>query len=508
MNLSRKVAVNTVLLTGSRALVAASGLVGVLVSTRYLGRDDFGKLTVAIVFASLFGFLTDSGLWLVAAREIARKPESEDHIASNIFTIGLLLSAATVTLSLGVMFIAYGSDQHLIREAILILSIQMLFTAPAGTSGSLMTAHQQAVPIAVAGAVSSAVFIVCLTLVVTLGLGFAGVAATFTIGGVASALTPAFFVLRHRRIRLSYDHDLWHRLVRSTLPQSGVLVINLVYFRIDLILLSLLKAPSDAAIYGIAYKVVEVLILVPVFLMQTLFPEIARAPRHSQRLAELVEGSFSTIIVMLIPVLVIFVSFAPEAIWIAGGPAFSQATPVLQLVTVALALSFMNAVFFTALVALNEQRRLFTLLIGVLATNVILNLALIPPLGARGAGGALIASEVVLLILGRRLYRSAGELPRTERPARLATAAAAAAAAALGVRGFDLPAQGAVHTGILFGSHVSPILTFAIGAPVTVIVFLLVLHAVDGVPRSVRLALANLRQRPSEPSSPPEPVSS
>ncbi len=90
-NLSQKVALNTALLSRGRVAVTASGLVGTIVATRYLGVDRFGQLLTAVTFVALFGVLTDAGVWTIAAREIAKRPQDERPILTTVSLIGLAL---------------------------------------------------------------------------------------------------------------------------------------------------------------------------------------------------------------------------------------------------------------------------------------------------------------------------------------------------------------------------------------------------------------------------------
>jgi O-antigen/teichoic acid export membrane protein len=93
--------------------------------------------------------------------------------------------------------------------------------------------------------------------------------------------------------------------------------------------------------------------------------------------------------------------------------------------------SYLNAVFGYVLVGLGRQALLFRLSLAVLGANVALNLVLIPLLGVEGAATAVTASEVVSLILLRRMYARIAPPPRNPRFRRVALAASAMGVAAL-----------------------------------------------------------------------------
>ena len=431
-SLAQLVALNTTLLTIGRLLTSLVGLVGVAIATRYLGRDAFGQLTVALGFVALFQSLPDLGLWTITAREIARRPERRDRLLANAFTIGALLSLLTLAVTLGLMALLYGGQgDELVRRGVLILSVQLLFSAPSGAASAVLTAEQRAAPIAVAGVAASLTFLALVPLVLALDWRFTGFAAGYAAAGIVNALLPLLAVRRGGGFRLARDSALWGQLLRWALPQGAVLVLSLLYFRIDTVLLSLLSTDAEVALYGVGYRLNEVLVLLPLYFMVTLFPELARAQDASARLAALGHAAISSLTLAAVAVMVLCVPLAPEIVAvIGGGDEFDGAVPVVRLLAVAVAFVFVTTYFFHALVALNRQRELVILIVVVLVLNVALNAALIPPAGAEGAALALILSEVASLVLVAGAYSRVARLPRLAKPLRLASAGLLGAAAA------------------------------------------------------------------------------
>jgi O-antigen/teichoic acid export membrane protein len=440
-SLAALVALNTTLLTAGRLLTSLVGLVGVAIATRYLGRDAFGQLTVALGFVALFQSLPDLGLWTITAREIARRPEDRDRLLSNAFTIGALLSLLTLGVTIGLMTLLYGAaGDELVRRGVLILSVQLVFSAPAGAASAVLTAEQRAAPIAVAGVAASLTFLAIVPLVLALDWGFTGIAADYAAAGIVNALLPLLAVRRGGGLRMARDGALWGQLIRWALPQGAVLVLSLLYFRIDTVLLSLLSTDAEVALYGVGYKLNEVLVLLPLYFMVTLFPELARAQNALERIAALGQAAVSSLTLGALAVMVLCVPLAPEIVAVIGGSEeFDGAVPVVRLLAVAVALVFVTTYFFHALVALNRQRELVILIVVVLAVNVALNAALIPSLGAEGAALALILSEMASLVMVAAAYARLAALPRVAKPVRLAAAGLLGAGAAWAATAIPAP---------------------------------------------------------------------
>ncbi|MEJ7894547.1 MAG: flippase [Solirubrobacteraceae bacterium] len=484
MNLSQKVALNTVLLVGGRVAVAVSGLIGTVVATRYLGRDDFGQLITAVTFVALFAIFTDFGVWTVAAREIARRPEDEQRILTAVSAIGLGLCAATILVALAGTVVFYGADdRELVRAGILITLAGTLITAPLGASSAHLTAHQRAVPLALGGLVAGLSFVVALGVAIAADLGFAGIAAAYAISVLANAVPPTAAALRRFSLRPGGEPAFAWKLLRSALPQGAILAITAVYFRIDIVLLSLLGTDGDVALYGVAYRVLEFLLIVPIFAMTTLFPEIARTPAHSDRLLMLVQGALSGLLLITVPMACVLIGFAPEVVRLAGGSEFDGAADVLRLLIVAVAFSFPATVFFNALVAMGRQGILIWPLIGVLTLNVALNAVLIGPLAAEGAALALVVTEAAAVTTAWYLFGRVSHRPRLQRPLRLAVAGLACGATVAAIR---LP---------LDAPSAHPALTLVAGSAAATAVFVVAALALRAVPVEVTSAVAQLRHR-------------
>lgn len=488
LNLSQRVAFNTALLIASRVLVTTSGLVGIIVSTRYLGRVGFGEITTAIVFVTVFGFVSDAGLWTVTAREIARRPEREQTILDNVFTIGILLSVAAVVVTLVAAELIYpGSNRHYVRLGIVILAGQFVATAPGGVATAYTVARQQAIPWSAGAGVASLAFLICLAVTVVADLGFVAIAASYAVVTAVNLLVPFGFVVRRRRIRLGFDYSLWRRLLGWALVQGSLLAAGVIYLRVDTVLLSVIGTNVEVAQYGLGYRVIDVLILGPTFVMTTLFPQLARSAPHSERLRELTQGAWSAAALAAVPVLVLTAGLAPEIVQITGGHSFHTAAPVLEILCVSVTITFFNAVLFNALIAQGQQAGLVRILVVILALNVALNVVLIPLLAARGTAVTLIVTEGALLVIVRRLYARFGTPPRIFAPVRLACAGMAVAAIVATARF------------IVDGSAADPIPVVILTSAAAASAYGVLLHVLRAIPPEVREALRALRQPRDDP---------
>jgi len=81
-------------------------------------------------------------------------------------------------------------------------------------------------------------------------------------------------------IKFLFDTTYIAHIFKISLPYGIALFLSVVYFKVDVILLSLLENPSKAnisiALYGLPMKIVEVLMVVGAFYMNAVLPSMTQ----------------------------------------------------------------------------------------------------------------------------------------------------------------------------------------------------------------------------------------
>ena len=487
--LAQVIAVNATALTVGRLLSAGLGIVGVGITSRYLGLDAYATLVTVTIFTAMLTPLVEMGVWTIGARELAKRPDEAKRLMGAMFTIGIALQLLTATVGLALAYVLYtGPDRALERESIAILMLVPLpIAAVAAPAGAYLVAAQRGYAVALATIVASVAMTLILVVTVVLDLGFTAV----LIANVAQSITFAVVVLActlpRIRFRPSWDLQLCRQLLVWAMPLGVVAVLTSLYWRIDVILLSIVGSQQAVGIYGLAYKVVDTLYVLPSLVVVTLLPEFARLAENPGRRDELVRKASKVMQVAVVPLLVFTVAFAAEIVTFAGGEAFEDAVPVLRILMLGVAVGFFRAIFTEPLIAINRQVWLMYATGALLAINVALNLALIPALGARGAAYAFAASEAVALVLVLVLFRRIGVIPRPHRLSRVLLAGCAMGTVALLKLIPLVDSTGPVAVTLVIGS-------------LSIAVYVTCLYALGAMPREVHSTLiapvlARLRAR-------------
>ena len=96
----RRVASNTAVQVAGKGIVLAFGLASMAVLTRYLGPDDYGRYTLALMYMQLFGVLADVGLFTTVVREISKDRSRTDELVGNVLTLRLILAVVVIAVPL------------------------------------------------------------------------------------------------------------------------------------------------------------------------------------------------------------------------------------------------------------------------------------------------------------------------------------------------------------------------------------------------------------------------
>jgi O-antigen/teichoic acid export membrane protein len=218
--------------------------------------------------------------------------------------------------------------------------------------------------------------------------------------GLVVAAAAVVVISRRMDVRPAYDRDEWRFLVREALPVAIASTIGSFFYRIAIIVMSLIATAEQTGYFSASFRIAEAIMMVPSLLTAAAFPIVARAAYDDhQRLAYSLQRLFEMAVILGTWTAVCVVLGAGPAMHVVGGPDFEPAVPVLRVQGVALALSYLVAVWATGLWALREQRALAWMnVIGVVAAGA-LTAALVSGSGAVGGAVAMLIAEGLLAAL-------------------------------------------------------------------------------------------------------------
>jgi O-antigen/teichoic acid export membrane protein len=214
---------------------------------------------------------------------------------------------------------------------------------------------------------------------------------------MAAVVWTAVLVRGKISLAPSFRIDAWRVLVRDVVPYALATAAGLLYFRVAVVLLSLVASAHETGLYSAAFRTVEVLLIVPQLAVSTVLPIFAHAAgRDRERLAYGVDRTFRAAAVFGGGLAVVLALGAPFAIAVVAGPDFDGAADMLRIQALGLGVALVTSVFTYALLSLRMHRELLFANLAALGVSVVLTLALGSAWGGVGAATATAIAEVCL----------------------------------------------------------------------------------------------------------------
>lgn len=442
ITLRARIIVQTLIQLGGRAGSGLGGIVLLALLTRYLGPAGFGRYTFVTGYVGLFAIATDLGSQTIAIRQIARFPERAPSIAGQLFSLKLVLAALTVIAAVAVALVAPVTPFTLggMPGAVLFSAVALL-VIPLSSTGSAI--FQTSLRMAIPAAADVVYRVISLTLVAILAAGFLfggrtpvafrldAVLLASTIGLLVSAIVIYQGATRLVAIVPRWDRNLALVMIRDAAPLALVSVLGIIHYRIDVLILSQMRSMSTVGLYGVATKVLDVSIAVAALFMGLVFPVLSRRVAGDRALLQRAFGK--TVDILLIAGLgaaVFLAILAPLAVRILTHRDFQGAVAPVSIIAWAIPITFLATAFTQMVVAANKQLSAVPLAIAAILLNVVLNLILIPRMGASGPALATDISESLNTVgMAVIMFRHYGFGPSPDGLVKIAIAAAIAGTA-------------------------------------------------------------------------------
>ncbi|HET7292737.1 MAG TPA: flippase [Vicinamibacteria bacterium] len=408
----RGIASNIAIKAASDVLVKASRFVLVIGAARLLGPGDFGLYSLAFAIASMLAILSDLGLHLHLARQVALAEQGADASLGEAVS-GKLAMSGLVLVALAAVVLLYPRPAP-VRWLLVLAGLALLGQSWCELWNHLFRGLQTLGPEAALNLFNALVGAGAGVAVLLAGGGPHGLYAALLATAIATNVA-ALVLARARGVAAAgVSGGAARRALQRAYPAGIAILLSMVYFRIDLVLLERLRDDAEVGAYAAAYRLLEGLLFIPAFFMAALFPALSEVSRKPDDLKRLLEVGLRWMFLLSGLLALMLLVAAPWALWLLYGESYVEAAPALRVLSLALLFIFPNYLLTHLLVATGRQRW-NALIAGVcVLVNVGLNLPAIHRFGALGAAATTVVTEGVLFALATRaLAWGATEPPRS-----------------------------------------------------------------------------------------------
>jgi O-antigen/teichoic acid export membrane protein len=450
-----------VLRTAAYVAVMLLSVVSVPFMIRHLGVVDYGRFITVSAIIFIIGSVTEAGLTNLGVREYSvLEREARAGMLGNLAGLRLALTAAGLVIALA--FTAATGANASVVEGILLMGIGLLILLMQQTYTIPLQSELRFGWISAIEVLKQLVMTAAILALVIAGAGLLPFFAVTIVSGLAGLVATLVLLRQHASLVPAVERTAWWRLLRETLPYAVAVAVGIIYFRLAVVLMSYIASDEETGFYSAAFRIVEVVAVLPWILVSSGFPILARAARDDAgRFGFALQKLFEVSCLVGVGIALGLAVGAEFAIDVVAGPGFDPSVPVLRILSLALVTSFLVATWSFALLSLRMYRALLISNAIAAAVAVVGTLVLVPLIDAEGAAVATVGAEAALaLAYAIALSRARPDLrPGLEFVPRLALAIAAALLVAVLVPlpSFPLAAlSGSVYLGVLLAMRAIP----------------------------------------------------
>jgi O-antigen/teichoic acid export membrane protein len=407
--LRARLAVNTIAQVAGSFGGALIGLVTFFVLARGLGPSAYGDYTAATAYLFFPIVLVDGALTVGVVRDISAAPERTERAMRAFLPLAAGTSVAIIGLLVGIGLALPFTAR--MKTALLIGAVGAFLTLMTYSLRPFFQARLEMLRAAVTNIVGRIVTLALVCAAFALDVGFKTVVAATVIGPAVTFGLQLVLIARYISIRPKLDVDYWRGLaIRSSLV-SVASAISQMITRLDTMILALFRSPTEVGYYGAAYRFLDIPATAGNAVSVSLFPPAARlvAVGDDARVRELTHRGMDVLIAGTVPFMLLMLGFPEEILRWTAGPEYVDGAAAVQILALALPLSFANQVFFAVHAAYHADRFLLAVASGALIITVALGLLLIPDYGFKAAAVVTVTVQAVVAtvmgVFAARRYR-------------------------------------------------------------------------------------------------------
>lgn len=363
---------------------------------RQFGSAEYGIFSSVYALGLTSLFVVDLGMSWRLIESGSRNPASIPELLGTTTVLKLVGFAVLYPLAAWALA-AFGYDDRAV-SFYLIFFFYFLALAMQDSLAAVYTARERMVvnglfqggtPVVIAG---------CVLAAIALGGGLGGVGLGYVVGGLV--VTGVWGVLTWRAERPTVRLARTGEIVRKSYLYGLTGLLGQIFYRIDLILLSVLATMPQVGMYAAAYKLLDLAAKVPVLGARVVSPKLFQQSHGND--AEYRRSADAFVRLSASAGLLLAVGCYPSADWLIArvfGEEYAGAGLVLRILSASFALKFLLVALQTVLTT-RDQHALRTGALGVATVGAALgHFFLIPLFGAVGAAGTVVAAEGFLLFL-------------------------------------------------------------------------------------------------------------
>lgn len=415
----KKIASNTISQIFSKVFTAIISIFLISILTKYLSIEMYWQYNKIYNYLAIFWFLADLWLYTISIREISKDKSKAQKIIWNMMSLRLILWFIIILFSISIAFFLpwYNSETALIS-----ILIVWFFTVINLLNSSVLSLMQSFMKIEFSAFTFVLWKIINLLLIYIIVLLIYPKYATFNFDNSFILIMLAWliwviinfilnFYYANKIAKITLLFDFWYikKLFIDSLPYWIALFLSVVYFRVDTVILSLMEVWSkwdlSIAMYSLPMKIIEVLMVIWVFFLNSLLPILSSYFKDNlfSEIKILLNNSFKFLFWFASLIIVLWLLFKKHLILVLATPDYLDksiniytSNDVFTIILFILLFYFISLIFNYIFIASNNEKILLYINLFITIFNIIWNIILIPKYSFVWAWIITLISQILL----------------------------------------------------------------------------------------------------------------
>lgn len=391
-------------------ILTISSLIFPLITFPYVSRillpEGTGKVSFAISLITYFTMISQLGIPTYGIRICARVRDDREELSrttQELFIISMIMAFISYTL----LIVSLLTIPRLREERTLYIIVSSTILLSAIGMEWFYKALEQYTYITVRSIIFKLLSVIAMFILIHKKNDYIMYGAITVFASYGSMILNFFNVRKYIDTKpLGKYHLMRH--MKPIMVFFAIAFSATIYTNMDIVLLGFLKTDAEVGYYNAAIRIKGVLVGIITSLGTVLLPRVSYYVEKgmTDEFTKITQKAMNFIFVSAIPLAVYFIIFAKPVVLFLAGNTFENSIGPMRVIMLVLPIVGVTNLFgLQILTPLGKEKYiLFSNIVGALI-DVIINILLIPKIGAIGAAIASLAAEAAVLIIEYQVLR-------------------------------------------------------------------------------------------------------
>ena len=395
----------------SQIIASICGFVWTVLMARYLGVNNYGILGFAVSITGILGVIDDLGINFYVIRQISTDNKTAPKYLGNSLLLKIIFAAIKFILTF-IILILLKTEEFTIFITIL-FSLEMTIKAYINSLNGAFQAFENTKFQGIGITLMNTTTLLFILISIYADLGLLGVSISYIIANLITFIYSYYVLNKYiTKPKFKFDWNFCKKITLYSLPFAISGMLYIIYYSIDMVMISKLVGDYANGIYNATYKLIAVLNLFYSVYTAVIFPVMSKFYKNDKKLlVTSFEKSVKYLMLVMIPLAIGTMFYSLNIIQLIYGNQYDAAASVLSILIWTVCLLFFSGAANTLLNASHKETTVTKIYAIAAVFNIALNFVMIPYFSYNGAAITTVLSDVLIVALQTYVIYRIGHRP-------------------------------------------------------------------------------------------------